>query len=198
VSQGDTTILRPKISITGLPGAGKTATILRVAEMVKGDFTIGGYTTHPILEEQEVVHGFGTTHDEVKVAIRLIAYDNQDEAIVARKDLDTKFKIQELGVDLDAIEEVAVPAMRRAMENCDLILVDEVGKLGSDSKLYAETLKELLEMNVSMLLTMHKRSRNPLLQDLRRRDDIRVLEVTPINAGLLPHKIVRILRGEVV
>ncbi len=188
----------PKISITGLPGAGKTATILRVAEMVKENFTIGGYTTHPLMEETKVVHGFGTATEQVRVAIRMVAFDNQEEAIVARKDLDTKFKIQELGVDLEALEEIAVPAMRRAMENCDLILIDEVGKLGSDSKLYADTLKELLDMNVSMLLTMHKRSRNPLLQDLRRRDDIRVLEVTPINAGLLPHKIVRILRGEVV
>ena len=90
----------PKISITGLPGAGKTATILRVAEMVKENFTIGGYTTHPLMEETKVVHGFGTATEQVRVAIRMVAFDNQEEAIVARKDLDTKFKIQELGVDL--------------------------------------------------------------------------------------------------
>ena len=47
-----------------------------------------------------------------------------------------------------------------------------------------------------MILTLHKKSRNPLLQDIRRRDDVRILEVTPTNRNLLPHKIVRLMNGE--
>ena len=47
-----------------------------------------------------------------------------------------------------------------------------------------------------MILTLHKKSRNPLLQDIRRRDDVRILEVTPTNRNLLPYKIVRLMNGE--
>jgi nucleoside-triphosphatase len=43
-------------------------------------------------------------------------------------------------------------------------------------------------------MTLHKKSRNPLLQDIRRRDDVRILEVTPVNKNLLPYKIEKILK----
>jgi nucleoside-triphosphatase len=44
------------------------------------------------------------------------------------------------------------------------------------------------------LLTLHKKSRHPLLQDIRRRDDGRILEVTPVNRALLPYKIHKLMR----
>jgi nucleoside-triphosphatase len=44
-------------------------------------------------------------------------------------------------------------------------------------------------------MTLHKKSRNPLLQDIRRRDELRLLEVTPVNKNLLAFKIVKLLTG---
>jgi nucleoside-triphosphatase len=43
------------------------------------------------------------------------------------------------------------------------------------------------------MVTLHKKSRTPLLQDIRRRDDIRILEVTAVNRNLLPYKIEKIM-----
>jgi nucleoside-triphosphatase len=50
-----------------------------------------------------------------------------------------------------------------------------------------------LEYDKPTLMTLHKKSRHPLLQDIRRRDDGRVLEVTPVNRALLPYKIHKLL-----
>ena len=80
----------------------------------------------------------------------------------------------------------------------DLILVDEVGKLVSESKEFSAVLKEALKCGKPMLITMHKRSRNPLLQSIRKRDDLRTLEVTPINSAILPSKAVNILKTGMV
>ena len=44
-------------------------------------------------------------------------------------------------------------------------------------------------------MTLHKKSRNPLLQDIRRRDELRLLEVTPVNKNLLAFKIVHLITG---
>ncbi|HHF59364.1 MAG TPA: nucleotide kinase, partial [Thermoplasmatales archaeon] len=33
-------------------------------------------------------------------------------------------------------------------------------------------------------------------QDIRRRDDIRILEVTPVNRNLLPYKIEKIMKDQ--
>ena len=88
--------------------------------------------------------------------------------------------------------------MLRAIEENDLILIDEVGKLVSESKEFAEALDDALECGKPMLITMHKRSRNPLLQSIRKRDDLRTLEVTRINASLLPSKAAHILKTGMV
>ena len=56
--------------------------------------------------------------------------------------------------------------------------------------------KKALDCSKPMIMTLHKKSRNPLLQDIRRRDDIRILEVTKINRNLLPYKIEKLLEGE--
>ena len=65
-----------------------------------------------------------------------------------------------------------------------------------ESELFSQVVKDALDVNKPMILTLHKKSRNPLLQDIRRRDDVRILEVTPTNRNLLPYKIVRLMNGE--
>ena len=93
-------------------------------------------------------------------------------------------------------EEVGVQAIRDAMEQCDVIVIDEVGKMEVESEAFVNIVKESLEVDKPMIITLHKKSRNPLLQDIRRRDDVRILEVTPTNRNLLPYKIVRLMHGE--
>ena len=96
----------------------------------------------------------------------------------------------------EALERVGVAAIKEACEKCDIIIIDEVGKMEVESELFSKVVKEALDVNKPMILTLHKKSRNPLLQDIRRRDDVRILEVTPTNRNLLPYKIVRLMNGE--
>ena len=87
-------------------------------------------------------------------------------------------------------------AIKEAVEKCDIIVIDEVGKMEVESEAFVEAVKESLEADKPMIITLHKKSRNPLLQDIRRRDDVRILEVTPTNRNILPYKIVRLMHGE--
>ena len=93
---------------------------------------------------------------------------------------------------------MAIDAIRNACETCDLIIIDEVGKVEVESQAFVDVVKEALEFDKPMIITLHKKSRNPLLQDIRRRDDIRIFEVTPINRNLLPHKIMSLMNGEML
>ncbi|RLF49007.1 MAG: nucleotide kinase, partial [Thermoplasmata archaeon] len=45
-----------------------------------------------------------------------------------------------------------------------------------------------------LLLTLHKKSRDSLLQDIRNMDNVRILEITPVTRNILPYKIDRILK----
>lgn len=174
-----------KIGITGLPGAGKTTALLRVIEMLKADeLSIGGMINEPIMEGRYRV-GFTTRN--------LLTGET---AVFAQNGFESKIIVGKMGVDIPTLERVGVQAIKDACEQCDIIVIDEVGKMEVESELFSEVVKEALKLDKPMLITLHKKSRNPLLQDIRRRDDVRILEVTPTNRNLLPYKIVRLMNGE--
>ncbi len=182
-----------KVAISGQPGTGKTKTVLRIAKMIEDKFKIGGFTTNPIREDGEIT-GFN-----------LKDFTTGEEELSASVLWDVKPKIpgmnpesRPLGIRLDAVNRIATASVEKAIEESDLILVDEVGKLVSESKEFSAILKETLKCGKPMLITMHKRSRNPLLQSIRKRDDLRTLEVTPINSAILPSKAVNILKTGMV
>jgi nucleoside-triphosphatase len=174
-----------KIGITGLPGAGKTKALLCVIEMLKKEeLTIGGMIDEPIIEGR---HRIGFTVRDLMTG--------QCE-VFAHTDIESKIMVGKIGVDVSKLEKVGVNAIRKACEECDIIVIDEVGKMEVESQAFIDIVKEALDVDKPMILTLHKKSRNPLLQDIRRRDDVRILEVTPTNRNLLPYKIVRLMNGE--
>ena len=83
----------------------------------------------------------------------------------------------------------------RAGAPADVIVIDEVGKMEVESELFTKSVVDALDASKSIVMTLHKKSRNPLLQDIRRRDELRLLEVTPVNKNLLAFKIVHLLTG---
>ena len=82
------------------------------------------------------------------------------------------------------------------MGNCQYLVVDEVGKFTVESEGFVSAVREALKYDMPSLLTLHKKSRHPLLQDIRRRDDGRILEVTPVNRALLPYKILKLIQQD--
>ncbi len=190
---GSSAMIPVKVAISGQPGTGKTRTVLRIAQMIEDKFQIGGFTTHPIEENGELI------------GYNLKDYVTGEEELSASVRWDVKPKVPgrtpestPLGIRLDAVNRIATASVAKAIEEADLILVDEVGKLVSESKEFSIVLKDALKCGKPMLITMHKRSRNPLLQSIRKRDDLRTLEVTPINSAILPSKAVTILKTGMV
>ena len=102
-------------------------------------------------------------------------------------------KSVEKGIDPTEIDRVGVPAIRNAVGNCEVLVIDEVGKFTVESEDFVDAVREALEYDMPTLLTLHKKSRHPLLQDIRRRDDGRILEVTPVNRALLPYKVLKLI-----
>ncbi len=176
-----------KIGITGLPGAGKTHALRKVVEMLEAEgIKVGGMITDGIIE------------GGVKVGFMVQDLLTKEEGVLARTDMVSEIRFLDYGIDMEALDGIGVAAIRRSTYEADVIVIDEVGKLEVESKQFVEAVKEALEADKPLLLTLHKKSRNPLLQDIRRRDDVRILEVTPINKNILPYKIIPLIKEELV
>lgn len=175
-----------KIGITGLPQAGKTQTLIKVIEMLESEgLKVGGMITEPMDESRR--SGF-----------YVIDWSNKEKGILASTDIKSKFTVGKFGIDLSVLEDIGVGALMKACEESDVIVIDEVGKIEVESEKFVNAVKFCLDVEKPMLITLHKKSRNPLLQDIRRRDDVRILEVTPINRNLLPYKILKLMKGELL
>ncbi len=175
-----------KIGISGTLGLGKTETLKRIIDMLDEEgISVGGMLTDPIFE------------DNRQVGFQVMDWQTKEKAVFAHLYINTSLNVDGYNVDLDAIEQVGVKAIERACIEEDVVLVDEASKMMVKSDEFNHTVKKALDMDKPVILTFHKKSRNPLLQDVRRRDDIRILELTEINKELLPYKVVELIKGEI-
>ena len=177
----------PKIGITGLPGVCKTDTLIKIVkDLEESGYRVGGMVTEAIIENGD------------RVGFYVMDWQTKKKEIFAHVNFDTGEKVGKYGVNIKVLEEVGVPAIERAIsdENIDIIIIDEVGKMEMLSEKFCSVVIDALDSDKPILLTLHKKSRSPLLQDIRRRDDIRILEVTPVNRNLLPYKIEKIMKDQ--
>ena len=177
-----------KVGITGLPQAGKTDILHRVIDMLEGEgIKVGGMITEAILDGGK------------RVGFNVMDWETKEKEVMAHKDIETetsRMRVEDFGVNVEAIDRIGVPAIMKAIEDADVIVIDEIGRMEVLSHEFIKAVKETFDMDKPLIITLHKKSRNPLLQDIRRRDDVRILEVTPINRSILPYKIVRLVKEE--
>jgi nucleoside-triphosphatase len=140
--------------------------------------------TEPILEKEK------------RVGFYIRDWQTGEKEVFAHVDFDSKDKVGDYGVDLSILEKIGVPAIEKAIadDDVDVIIIDEIGKMEMLSERFCEVVIEALDSDKPIMVTLHKKSRTPLLQDVRRRDDIRILEVTPVNKNLLPYKLEKIMK----
>ena len=188
--------IHPKIGITGLPRSGKSAVMEKVFDMLSDERTreitlrggstenqiLGGLRTEPLLENGE------------RMGYKVIDLVSGEEGVIAHKSIDSRLRVLGYGLNIEELNRVAIPAIDYAQHNCEVLVIDEIGKFSVESEAFVNAVRSALEVDMPTLLTLHKKSRHPLLQDIRRRDDGRILEVTPVNRALLPYKIHKLMR----
>ncbi len=174
----------PKIGVTGLPGVGKTEVLIKVMERLGNEYIFGGMITKSIIEKNE------------RVGFKILNWRTGEERLFAHVNMDSVYRVGKYRVDLKALEEIGIPAIEDAMndENVDVIVIDEVGKMELESRKFKDIVKDALDSDKPVLLTLHKKSRDALLQSIRNMNNVRILEITRINKNLLPYKIEKILR----
>jgi len=171
-----------KIGLTGLPNSGKTTLIKTLISNFQGQGKIvGGMITENIVENMR------------KVGMEVVDIRTGERATFAHVSFGETHKNINFGLDLEALENVGAASIKKASEDCDIVIVDEVGPIQMESVEFNKTILETIKMNVDIILTIHKKSRHTVVQDIRRRDDMRILDVTPVNRLVLPYKIQQIL-----
>jgi nucleoside-triphosphatase len=163
--------------LTGRPGIGKTTVIKAVAEALGN--RAGGFTT-------EEMRGPGG-----REGFRLATLDGQ-AAVMAHVNLRGKGRprVGRYGVDVGAIECVGVAALRRAVQERCIVVVDEIGKM----ELFCGPFKDIVLRAVggphTVIATVMARP-NPWVDALKAMPQVEVWEVTAQSRDEMAEKVLR-------
>jgi len=165
--------------LTGRPGTGKTSLIKQVVAKVRGK--AGGFYTEEI-RSQGIRQGF-----------KLVTLDGQD-AILAHIDIDSPHRVSKYGVDIDSLDRVGVSALRQAAEQCDLVVIDEIGKMELFSANFREAVLQIIGSGRRVIGTIMLNS-NPWADAIKRQPRVNLITVTKANYQQVLAELLRWLKA---
>ncbi len=166
-----------KILLTGAPGIGKTTVVREVARLL-GPKAAGFYT-----EERR--------EGSQRVGFDIITLDGQ-RATLSHVNKKSKYKVGKYGVDVQAIDSVAVLAIEDAIARNKIIIIDEIGKMELFSEKFREAVLRAFDSpNPTLAVIMLKP--NPFANSIKQRPGAHLIEVTLSNRNSLPSQILTLL-----
>ena len=125
--------------LTGPPGVGKTTLIKEAITAIEQ--RAGGFYTRE-MRSQGVRQGF-----------EIVTLDGAS-AILASVDFHGPHRVSKYGVMVDNMDNVGVAALRRAIKECDIVVVDEIGKMELFSPAFREAVLKALDSGKKLLGTI--------------------------------------------
>lgn len=159
--------------LTGVPGAGKTTVLRKLAAALAGR-QLGGFYTEEIRVAGE------------RRGFRAVTFDGA-EALMAHVDFRGPHRVGKYGVDVAVIDRLAGSALT-ARPTVDVYLVDEIGKMECLSRTFVATMRALLDSRAPVVATI-ARGGEDFMREVKQRPDAELWEVTRGNRDALPGRV---------
>jgi nucleoside-triphosphatase len=166
--------------LTGPPGIGKTTAVRRALELLP-EVRLGGFVTAAI-EEGGRRTGF---------AIRDL---RGPAGVLASVDLPAGPQVSRYRVNVLDIERIGVPAPQSAVEEADLVVCDEIGRMELFCSAFRGAMLRCLDSPKPVFGTLQARH-NGFLDAIRSRADAEIVTLTLANRDALPERLAATLRG---
>ena len=154
--------------MTGPPRCGKSTLIERVVGRIQKPMT--GFFTQEIREGGRRV-GFSITTLDGK------------KGVLAHQDTQSRFRVGKYGVNLDHIDQIAVPSMLPARAG-EIVVIDEIGKMECFSPLFRQTLVKVLDSENPIIGSIAVKG-DKFIQRVKEREDVLLVHVTEKNRNEL-------------
>lgn len=115
----------------------------------------------------------------VREGFKLVTLDGK-EAILAHVNIRSPHRVGKYAVDTDSLDRVGVTALRKAAEECDLVVVDEIGKMELFSAGFREAVWQIITSGRKTLGTIMFKT-NPWVDRIKRQPQVNLVEVTRAN-----------------
>ncbi len=171
--------------VTGRPGVGKTTLVKRVAEYLFENYKVDGFIT------LEVREGGSRVGFKIMSIAKALGKEGPEDWLAHVSMFRDGPRIGKYHVNLSAIEDVAIKILESAIQNAELIVIDEIGPMELLHRKFLPTVERVLNSDKVVLATVHIRFReDERLRKLVQRPDALLVELTVQNRNNM-YQIVR-------
>ncbi len=153
--------------MTGPPGIGKTSILRRaVLELKNRDYDVGGMICRDVRE------------GGLRVGFEIMDLSTGQRGWLAHVNQPTGPKIGKYRVNLTDLDVMGAGSILDALQNADILAVDEIGPMELLSPAFSNALLKAVESSKPMLGTIHYRLSNSLVDSIKMREDAEIFKVT--------------------
>lgn len=159
--------------LTGMPGTGKTSLIREMVNSLRNK--AGGFYTEEIRVEG------------IRQGFRIVTLDGQTSTL-AHVNIRSLYNVSKYGVDLEGLNTIGVPALKKALQNAELVVIDEIGKMELFSEDFKATVLEVLASGKKTLGTIMLKP-DPWADKIKTNPRVKVLNLTRSNRNMVMEEI---------
>ena len=153
--------MKRKVLLTGRPGCGKTTLVRRVVKELAQ--SAGGFYTEEI-RERGLRRGF-----------KIVTLDGK-EGVFAHVNFKTHQRLGKYGLDLSPLETISIEAVRKAIREREVTVIDEIGPMEIRSAIFRDVVNEEFNSRAPLLGTITARP-FPFTDAIKKRRDVTLIEV---------------------
>jgi nucleoside-triphosphatase len=161
--------------LTGTPGVGKTSVLTKTVTALKASgCCVGGMISREARE--------GGT----RVGFEILDLSSGRRGWLAHVNQKAEPQVGKYRVNMEDLDGLCAQAVIDAVENCDVIAIDEVGPMELFSEAFKEAVRKALESGKPVLAVVHWKAKDRLIDEAKRREDSETFTVTQENRNKLP------------
>jgi nucleoside-triphosphatase len=167
-----------RLFLTGNPGVGKTTLIRAIALRLEGIMCAGFYTED-------------TRQSGQRTGFKIFTLDGQQGtfASLGRQ----KPTVGKYSIHVKEFEKLVLMQLDPVTNPADLYVIDEIGKMELLSRQFRIRIIELLAQPTNLLATITKKG-DGFIDQIKRRSDVEIIEVTRKNRDELPDELARAIK----
>jgi len=167
-------MLKRVLLLTGNPGVGKTTVLTKTLDALKAEgYTVGGMISREVRE------------GGARVGFEILDLNSSRRGWLAHINQKTGPQLGKYRVNLEDLDSIGAQAILAAVEDCDVIAIDEIGPMELFSARFKEATRKALESRKLVVAVVHWKTPDSLISEARKREDAELITVTYENRETL-------------
>lgn len=127
----------------------------------------------------------------VRVGFEIIDLSSQKHGWLAYVNQKAGPKVGKYHVNLTDLDDIGAKAISDAVENCDIVAIDEVGPMELFSQKFKTAVKAALQSHKVVIAVVHWKAKDNLISDTKARTDAQIFGITAENREEISEEIAK-------